>query len=166
VTSGGDDPALRRFERDGLLVCLSMAVLALAAVGAARGPGAGAKAAAGVLGGGLLTGFSYRAIKGAAEIVSAAAGSAPPAPAEAGEAASEAPVPGAAPAAGPALSTGRRAFLAVKFFTRYALLAVAAYAMLTCFRLHPIAVLAGALTPFLAAVVQICRLSCPRRPPL
>lgn len=124
------DPALRRFERDAALACLGLTVVGAAVVAAVRGVGAAANTAAGVLGGGLLIAVSYRAIKGAADLV-----------------------------AGSGLSPGRRAFLAVKFFTRYALLAVAAYVMLTCFRLHPAGVLAGATSPFLAAVMQVGRLS-------
>jgi hypothetical protein len=60
---------------------------------------------------------------------------------------------------GPALPARRRVGLAVKFFTRYALLAVGAYVMLTCFRLHPVGLLAGAMTPFVAAAVLAVRSS-------
>ncbi len=58
-----------------------------------------------------------------------------------------------------ALSTGRRTFIAVKFLIRYALLAIAAYVMLMRFHLHPVGLLAGTLAPFLAAVMQVGRLS-------
>jgi hypothetical protein len=47
----------------------------------------------------------------------------------------------------------------VKYFTRYALLAVGAYVMLTCFHLHPAGLLLGALTPFLAALGQLVHAS-------
>jgi ATP synthase I chain len=85
--------------------------------------------AAGVLAGGALMALSYWAIKGGVDLV----------------------VAGGEPR--------RRIGLAVKFFTRYALLAVGAYVMLTCFRVHPIGLLAGATTPFVAALVQLVRSS-------
>jgi hypothetical protein len=69
---------------------------------------------------------------------------------------------------GPALSTGRRVTLALKFFGRYALLAVGAYVMLACFRVHPVGLLAGATAPFVAAAVQVMgssRASSQRRHP-
>jgi hypothetical protein len=47
----------------------------------------------------------------------------------------------------------------VKFFTRYALLAVGAYVMLACLRVHPVGLLAGATTPFVAAAVLAVRSS-------
>lgn len=134
MSAGEADAALRQFERDAVVACLALALLAGGSALAAWGPAAGVNAAGGVLCGGLLMTVSYRAIKGAADVVTAA----------------------------PA-SLGRRALLAVKFFTRYALLAVAAYVMLTCFRLHPAGVLAGATSPFLAAVMQVGRLSRARR---
>jgi hypothetical protein len=143
VTSSDADPALRRFERDAVGVCLAMAVIAFVAGALRQDVAAAARAALGVVGGGLLLAFSYRAIKGAADVV-----------AEVATGRSRAD----APDARPVLSAGRRAFLAVKFFTRYALLAVAAYVMLTCFRLHPVGVLAGATSPFVAALVQAARM--------
>jgi hypothetical protein len=57
------DPFLRRLERDALIACGSCTLAAL--VVAADG----VRAAAGVLGGGLLAGVSYRAIKGAVDAV-------------------------------------------------------------------------------------------------
>jgi hypothetical protein len=140
VIPGDADPALRRFEWDALLACTGTAVLALVVTGGRWDVGLG------VLGGGLLIGISYVAVKGAADLVLAGVARRPDAGAEEG-------------ARGPALTAGRRALAAVKFFTRYALLAVAAYVMLTCFRLHPVGVLAGATAPFLAALMQIGRLS-------
>ena len=147
MTAGGSDPALRRFELDAVTACLVMMVTAFALVAPWRGTGTALRVVLGVLGGGLLTAISYRAIKGAADLLSAVA---------AGQRAAEAPPP--------VLTAGRRAFLTVKFFTRYALLAVAAYVMLTCFRLHPVGVLAGATSPFLAALLQVVRMSRARSP--
>jgi hypothetical protein len=128
---GDRDPALRRFELDAVIACLAMAVLALLTT-AAWGLGPALQVAGGVLAGGLLIGVAYQSIKGGVDaLVGRAAG--PP--------------------------RGRRALLVVKFFTRYALLAVAAYVMLTCFRLHPVGVVAGTSSPFVAALMQVGRLS-------
>jgi hypothetical protein len=85
--------------------------------------------AAGVLAGGALMGLSYWAIKGGVDAVVAISTHSP----------------------------RRRFGLAVRFLTRYALLAVGAYVMLACFRVHPIGLLAGATTPFVAALVQLVR---------
>jgi hypothetical protein len=132
------DRAVRLFERDAAIACLAMAVVALA-VGRGRPDGA-----AGVLAGGALAGLSYWALKGAVgTIVSLAWRVGNPTVAD-GE-------PGAA------LPAGKRVLLAVKFLSRYALLAIGAYVMLTCFRVHPVGLLAGATTPFAAALVQVVR---------
>ena len=163
MNAGGEAPTLRRFERDAVAACLVMAVVAFVAVAPLRGMTAALRAALGVLGGGLLMGVSYRAIKGAADLlVEIAVGRGAAEPSRPSAAADRAggdqpPDEEAHPAAPAVLSFGRRAFLAVKFFTRYALLAVAAYVMLTCFRLHPVGVLAGATSPFIAAALQAAR---------
>jgi len=128
------DKALRQFECDAAIACGAMAIVALA-VGRGRPDGA-----AGVLAGGALTGLSYWALKGAVNLVAALAGRHRP------ESDPEPPLP-----------AGKRAVLAVKFFSRYALLAVGAYVMLTCFRVHPVGLLAGATTPFVAVLAQIVR---------
>jgi predicted branched-subunit amino acid permease len=128
------DRAVRLFERDAAIACIAMAVVALA-LGRGRPDGA-----AGVLAGGALTGLSYWALKG---VVGAVVGRA-----------------GKSLAGGeqePALPAGQRVLLGVKFLSRYALLAVGAYVMLTCFRVHPVGLLAGATTPFAAALVQVAR---------
>ncbi len=128
------DPALRQFERDAAVACGVMAIVALV-VGRGRPDGA-----AGVLAGGALSGLSYWALKGAVNLVATLAGRRRP------EGDREPPLP-----------PGKRVLLAVKFFSRYALLAVAAYAMLTCFRVHPVGLMAGVTTPFAAALAQIVR---------
>lgn len=180
------DAALRQFERDMVIACMTMAVLALLLTGAWKGRGPAVRVALGVLGGGLLVAFSYRAIKdGVNALVGIAIGARVPVPGDGGGPAAEdgglvAVEDGAGGAvegssrAGlqprptgpmpPVLSAGRRVFLAVKFFTRYALLAVAAYVMLTCLRLHPAGLLVGVSSPFVAAVVEVGRLSRARRP--
>jgi hypothetical protein len=153
VTFAERDPALRQFERDGVVACL---VMAAAAVVVQRGRLDGA---VGVVAGGLLMAVSYRAIKGAADLV---VGLVPPGDAGdrptrgEGDASDE---DGAPAPRGPGAVVGprRRAALAVKFLARYALLAVGAYVMLMRFRLHPIGLLVGATTPFVSAVVQVAR---------
>jgi hypothetical protein len=133
------DPSLRLFERDAVVACAVMAAIALAVQ---RGR---PDAAVGVVGGFALTALSYSAIRGAVNLVVSLAGRSPPAP---GESTREPPLP-----------AGTRVALAVKFFTRYALLAVGAYVMLACLRVHPVGLLAGATTPFVAAAVQAVRSS-------
>jgi len=118
------DPFVRGLERDAVIACGCCAVGALAL--GSEGP----RAAAGVLGGGLLAALSYKAIKSA---VDAAAG-----------------------------MRGRAAAL-VKFVTRHAILAVAAYVMLVRLRLHPIGILVGASSLVLAAAFAAARFS--RRSP-
>jgi hypothetical protein len=137
------DPSLRRFERDGVIACAVMAAIALVLQKGRP------DAAVGVVGGFALTAFSYSAIKGAVNLVAGLAGRAQRA--------------GEAQAPEPPLPAGKRAALAVKFFTRYALLAVGAYVMLACLRVHPVGLVAGATAPFVAAVVQAVRSS--RAPP-
>jgi hypothetical protein len=119
------DPFVRRLERDALIACGSCTLAAL--VVAADG----VRAAAGVLGGGLLAGGSYRAIKGAVDAVTDA---------------------------------GRQPSALVKFVTRYAILAVAAYVMLARLRLSPVGMLIGASSLVLAAAAALAR-SSRRSPP-
>jgi hypothetical protein len=134
VRLGDRDPLLRQFERDAVVVCGVMTVAALA-VGRGRIDGA-----VGVVAGALLCGVSYWALKGAADLVVGLASRAR------GEGGNEPPLP-----------AGNRVILALKFFSRYALLAAAAYAMLRWFSVHPVGLLAGASTPFVAAAVQAAR---------
>ena len=56
-----------------------------------------------------------------------------------------------------AAASGRRAWPLVKFFTRYAILALSAYVMLVRLRLHPVGVVAGASSPVVAAMVAAAR---------
>jgi hypothetical protein len=114
------DPFVRRLERDALVACGSCTIAALV-VGAD-----GVRAAAGVLGGGLLAGISYRAIKGAVDAVSDAR---------------------------------RRPRALVKFVTRHAILALAAYVMLARLRLSPVGMLVGASSLVLAAAAALARSS-------
>ena len=94
----------------------------------------GVAAPLGVLAGGLLMALSYLAVKGGVDAL-------------------------VGPRGGGPLTLRQRVLGAVKFLTRYALLAIAAYAMLSCFRLHPIGLVAGAASPFIAAIAQVVRIS-------
>jgi hypothetical protein len=143
VTRPEPDRLLRQFERDGAIACALTAAAALVIDGG-RPDGAVA-----VLAGGALSAASYLGIKRVATAaldVAARAGREREA-GPAGEGASAAPG-GAA-----------RAWLAVKACARLALLAVAAYVMLTCFKMRPVGLAAGATAPFLAAVAHLARSS-------
>jgi hypothetical protein len=131
------DPSVRLFERDAVIACGVMTAVALAVQ---RGR---PDAAAGVVGGFALVALSYSALKGAANLVASLASRSQPPD-------GDGPRP-------PPLPAGKRLTLAVKFFTRYALLVVGAYVMLACLRVHPVGLLAGATTPFVAAAVQAVR---------
>ena len=50
-----------------------------------------------------------------------------------------------------------RAFVLVKFFTRHAILALAAYGMMTRLELHPIGLLIGVSAPAAAAALEAAR---------
>jgi hypothetical protein len=189
------DEALRYFQRDGVVACGVMALIALVVM---RGQ---PDVAAGIIAGGVLMALSYSAIKGGVDAVVSVVASAglkaratsDQAPADSDQAlATTEPVSAPAdpadpavvgrafrPAEGPAegdpaniseittngdtppraLSRGRLVSQAVKFFTRYALLAIGAYVMLTRFRLHPAGLLVGATSPFIAAVVLAARMA-------
>jgi hypothetical protein len=129
-----------------VLACLAMAGVAL--VAKAGNP----DAALGVLGGGALGAFSYWAIKGG---VDAALGQAVLSP----------PGGGAVPATAPGSRRflGARVLGVAKFIGRYALLAVAAYVMLTRLHLHPVGMLVGVSAPVVAASVLVVRMAA-RRP--
>jgi hypothetical protein len=120
------DALLRRLERNALIACAVMAVLAWAI---ARGR---IEVPLGVIGGGLLAAVSYRGIKGG---IDAAIGAGQ----EGGE-------------------VGRGAAIGlVKFFTRYAILAVAAYVIMARLRLPPVAVIVGASSLVVAVMLEAFR---------
>ena len=111
---------------------IACAVMTVAAWGISR---MRLDAAFGVVGGGALAWVSYRGIKGGIDVlVGATAG---------GE------------RSGIGLAIGL-----VKFFTRYAILAVAAYVIMARLRLPPLAVFAGASSLVVAVMVEAVR---PRR---
>ena len=116
------DPLLRRVERNGILACAGMAVIAWAL---ARGD---VNAPAGVFGGGLLAWISYRGIKGGIDVLT-----------------------------GPDREGVSVAIGLVKFFTRYAILALAAYVIMARLRMPPLAVFAGASSLVVAVAVEALR---------
>lgn len=124
---------LRRLERTAIVACLAMAA---AAYVLGRGQWA---PVAGVLGGGLLIGISYRTIgsgvSGVAELIST--------PRPPGEGAPAPP------------KVGRTMVLVIG---RYALLALLAYVMIARLRLHPVGLLAGASSVVAAASIEAIRL--------
>ena len=125
------DPVLRRLERTAWLACLAMAAAAFVVSGGRWAP------AAGVLGGGLLIGISYRTIgSGVGGIVDLIAR-----PRQPGE--------GLPP------RVGRTALLVIG---RYALLALLADVMIARLRLHPLGLLAGASSVVAAAALEAFRL--------
>lgn len=112
------DPVLRRFERDLVLACAGLAVVAGVV------PWGGPHAAAAVVGGGLLAVVSYHAIKGGVTA---------------------------------SIEGSRSPWRLVNFFTRYAILAVAAYVMLVRFRLHPVGIVVGVSSVVVAAMAAAVR---------
>jgi hypothetical protein len=126
------DALLKRLERDTLIVLIALTVGALLL--RPRAP----LVALGVVGGGVLAGLAYWAIRGVVDGV-----------AERGK-------------SGKTLSS-LPGFALVKFFTRHAILAVAGYGMMTRLELDPIGLLAGVTTPGIAAAIEAARvLSGPR----
>jgi hypothetical protein len=107
---------------------IACAVMAAAAWALARGA---LDAPLGVLGGGALAWISYHGIKSGIDAVAYA---------------------------GPdGWTAGRRARGLVKFFTRYAILALAAYVIMARLRLPPLAVFAGASSLVVAVAVEAVR---------
>jgi hypothetical protein len=122
------DGFLRRLEWTAIAVCLATAVLGLLL---SRGR---PSFAAGVIGGGFLSAFSYRTI---------GSGLAPLGPVPSGHTTPRAPT---------------LAWTMVKVIGRYALLAFLAYVMIARLRLHPLGLLAGASSVVVAASVEAVRL--------
>jgi hypothetical protein len=122
---------LRRIERRSLAACAVLAGVAALVTGGLAAP-------LGVAGGGLLVAISYRGIKGG---LPALGGDGTGAPGDPGD--------GVTP-------RGRAAGL-VKFFTRYAILAAAAYLIMARLRLPPLAVVVGASSLVVAVTVEALR---------
>jgi xanthine/uracil permease len=86
----------------------------------------------GIVAGGVLIGLSYWAIRGAAEMAAAKAITGEKWPSS-------------------------RGFALVKFFTRHAILALVAYAMMTRLELHPVGLLLGVSAAGVAAALEAMR---------
>jgi hypothetical protein len=128
---------LRRVERNGIAACAVMAVLAWAI---ARGDVA---APAGVVGGGALVWISYRGIKGGVDVLVGLR-------------------PGQddrdhGRGVGGVRGRISVAIGLVKFFTRYAILALAAYVIMARLRMPPLAVFAGASSLVIAVALEALR---------
>jgi hypothetical protein len=115
--------SLRRIERDAVIACIGMTVAALVVWPRTMA------AAGGVLGGGVLIGLSYWAIRGVVDGMLAAG------------------VEGR--------WRGRRVL--VKFVTRHAILALAAYGMMARLRVDPVALLVGVTSLGVAAAAEAIR---------
>jgi hypothetical protein len=127
---------LDRIARNTALTCAAIAALAAAWTRDYPVP-------LGVLGGGVLIGLSYWAIKGAVDALLG-------------------PRTGVARLSGDAVEaaeTGatRRPFQLVKFFTRHGMLALAAYGMMVRLHLDPVGLLAGVSSLVIAVAVEVLR---------
>lgn len=133
---------LRRLERDTVLVIVGLAAAAI--VWRPQDP----LLALGVIGGGALIAASYLAIRSAVVALAPAGGDAtvPTRPHGAGEGAQTREI-----------RPVSRGFALVKFFTRHAILAFAAYGMMTRLRLDPMGMLIGASAPVIAAALESLR---------
>jgi hypothetical protein len=114
---------IERVARNTAISCVVLAVLAYAWT-------RDIFVSLGVLGGGVLIGLSFWAIKGTVDALIALRSS--------GET--------------PAKSTG---FQLVKFFTRHGMLALAAYGMMVRLHLDPVGLLAGVSSIVIAAAVEV-----------
>jgi hypothetical protein len=116
---------IERLARNTAIICLIVAALAGAWTRDVFVP-------LGVLGGGILIGLSFWAIRGAVDALIALRSS--------GET--------------PRKSTGLQL---VKFFTRHGMLALAAYVMMVRLHLDPLGLLAGVSSIVIAAAVEVLR---------
>jgi hypothetical protein len=127
---------IERIARDTALTCGLFALVA--AVWFRTTP-----AAVGVIGGGLLIGLSFWAIRGTVDTLVALGGGLPRRSGDAAEAGE---------------SSGKPArFHLVKFFTRHAMLALAAYGMMVRLQLDPVAMLVGVTSLGVAVAVEAVR---------
>lgn len=133
---------IARLQRDTVITVIAVAVLLF--LWRPRTPAL----ALGVIGGGLLAGLSYWAIRGAvASLTSRGPGEVrnddDATAAEEGERREFRPV--------------SRSFALVKFFTRHAILALVAYGMMARLRLDPVGMLIGVSAPVVAAALESLR---------
>jgi hypothetical protein len=139
------DTILRRVERTAVVLCVLMAVAALAI---ARGRPASALA---VLAGGLLVWISYRMILHGAGVLAATPGALGTAGRTSGE-------PAESDGKQTDASHSRRPVLTgAKVAGRYALLSVLAYVMIARLRLPPVGLLAGASSIVAAVSLEALR---------
>jgi hypothetical protein len=135
---------IARVARDTALACLAIALVFFLWKRNLASP-------LGVLGGGLLIGLSFWAIRGTVDTLIALQ---PGLPRQSGGAAKAMEAEGAK-----AGETGRKstAFALVKFFTRHAIVAVAAYGMMVRLHLDPLGLLAGVSSLGVAVGVEALR---------
>lgn len=130
------DPVLRRLERRALWFCV---LAALVAVGLRRGH---LDLALGILGGGVLSGLSYWAIRSSIDGVLAIALGGGTGPAE------------APPPASRVDRLRRGAGYVLRFTGRYLVLGALAYVMLVVARLHPLGMIIGVSALVVAAAIE------------
>lgn len=147
-----EDPSLARLQRTALLIWGVSVVVALVAFPL--------RVALGVLGGGLAVAVSYLGLKQGVDRAIAAAGAF--AAAEQGSAASPGDTGGrdetdrstATPTRG---RRGRPLAALVKVFTRYLLIGLILYVMISVFGAHPLALVWGASSIVVAAAIEAVR---------
>jgi hypothetical protein len=127
------DVSLRRIERDSAIACLVMAV---AAVAAQHG---GLSGALGVVGGGALMAFSYRALRAGVDAMMIRAPSAD----------------GATP---PTRGRVGVTWPFLRFVLRYGVMGLAAWLLLVPLHAHPVGVVAGVTAPVVAMTIEAVRL--------
>lgn len=121
------DTQLRRVTRNATILCALAALIAL--------PLGGWRAAAGIVGGGLLVAISFAAVAFTIGVFVGPAGR----------------------AAEPRKYGSKRALTAAVFILHYPLLALAAYVMIARLRLHPIGLLGGVTSFVLAVALEAAR---------
>ena len=126
VDRDGGAALLSRLRRDSAIACSVLAAVCF------LGWPARPRIGLGVLGGGVLIGLAFWAIRGAVVAVTARA--------ETGK--------------NPRNSRG---FALVKFFTRHAILALVAYGMMARLQLHPVGLLIGVSSMVVAAAAEAAR---------
>jgi len=127
---------IARIGRDTALACGCFALVAALWFRNLAAP-------AGVIGGGLLIGLSFWAIRGTVDTLMALGGGLTPRSGDAAEA-------GETP-------RKQARFHLVKFFTRHAMLALAAYGMMVRLQLDPVAMLLGVTSLGVAVAVEAVR---------
>ena len=132
------DPLLRRLERTAIAFCAGAAVVALGVRGGRP------DVALGVLGGGVLIGVSYWAIRSGGDALVLLAGGARDEGSRGGE---------DRQARAPSVAR-----LGARLVGRYALLAILAYVMIARLRLHPVGLVIGVSSVVAAATIEAVRL--------